>query len=127
MLGRVTLKGVEAGEWSLAFTTAAQLAYEEQFDEPFMKVAERFAPGKVEELRMSFVVELVAIGLKPDHPEITRVDACEVIDAIGGVEVAMKAIGDALIKAFPSAAATPEGAGAKSGNGRKGKGQTGPS
>lgn len=118
---------VEGGRYMLAFTTGAQVAYEEEFSEPFTAVAERFGEDRVKEMRVGFVVKLFAIGLRGggvSRGEITESDAMEIMDQIGGVTGAMAKIGEAISLAYPVPDGAQEG---KPGNAGKGKAQTGPS
>lgn len=114
------MKGVyiEFGETrlQLAFTNAAQVEYEDRFDESFLKVAERFSPAGVKEIRITYLRNLFGLALRAHNPEVTDTLAGEIIDEIGLGETLTK-IGQAIEAAFPAA----KGDGGKPGNGRAAK------
>lgn len=109
---------IEFGETrvQLAYTNAAQVEYEDRFDESFLKVAERFSKAGLKNIRITYLRDLLGIGLRARDPDITDARAGEIIDEIGLGEALAK-IGQAIEAAFPDA--KPEGG--KAGNGRTAK------
>lgn len=95
-------------KYSLKFTTAAQVAYEEHMGEGFMGIGDRLTFDDPAELRIGFVVDLIGFGLEAEHPDLSRADVFDALDAAGGVASILPKLGEALRAALPVAEKAPD-------------------
>jgi|LULE01.1.fsa_nt_gb hypothetical protein len=117
MLGRVSFTA--GGESrSLAFTTLAQVSWEEETGKPFSAVGDIFDEKNAKNVRVGDVLSLFRHALGGD---VSKAAAAAVIDELGTTR-AVELIGEALAAAYPDAdkTATKDKAGAP-GNGGKAK------
>lgn len=113
MLGRVSF---QAGgrELACAFTTSAMCAYEEQFDEPFFALVEKFEDTS--KMRLTLLVRLFKIAVRACNCEMTDDDLSALADEVGPA-----AIVELVIEAFTAAFPEGDGKAKKSKPGQKGQ------
>lgn len=111
-----------AGEhYTLAFTTNALCAIEEEFDLDDISGLEKVLNDKPS---LRTIRKLFRIGLTDDNADMTDLEAGDLMQAVGGLEPSLQLIMLAVEQAFPEAAASgtadPTGAGKPSrGNGAR--------
>lgn len=122
----MTFKSAGA-EFVLAFTSRAMVEYEAKFGTSFLAIAEKFTEDEGRGLTVTFLADLLLIGLKPKQSEITGDEVFDIVDDLGVIAVS-EHLGEAMALAFPEGgeeAPEPEpqadGKAAKAGNGKKGQ------
>ena len=93
---------VDGRTLTFAFTTNALCAIEDEFDLADITGLEKVLNDSPS---LRTIRKLFRIGLTDLHPEMTDVEAGEIMDAVGGLEPSLELIMRAVEQAFPEAAA----------------------
>jgi len=93
---------VDGRTLTFAFSTNALCAIEDEFDLADITGLEKVLNDSPS---LRTIRKLFRIGLTDLHPEMTDVEAGEIMDAVGGLEPSLELIMRAVEQAFPEAAA----------------------
>lgn len=94
---------VDDQKWVFAFTTNALCAVEEEFDLKDITELEKVLSDSPS---LRTIRKLFRIGLTDCHPEMTDMEAGQIMEAVGGLEPSLELIMRAVEQAFPEAAKT---------------------
>lgn len=92
---------VDGDQWVFAFTTNALCAVEEEFDLKDITELEKVLSDSPS---LRTIRKLFRIGLTDCHPEMTDMEAGQIMEAVGGLEPSLELIMRAVEQAFPEAA-----------------------
>lgn len=108
----------KAQRWTMAFGTNALCAIEDEFELDDITKLEGVLKGTPS---LRTIRKLFRLGLTDCHPDMTDIEAGQIIDAVGGLEPSLELVTRAIEQAFPEAAgdgtADPRQRGAKAGRG----------
>ncbi|TYC93048.1 hypothetical protein [Novosphingobium sp. BW1] len=95
--------GFEVGgeNWVFAFTTNALCVVEEEFD---LKDISQLETVLSDSPSLRTIRKLFRIGLTDCHPEMSDLEAGQIMEAVGGLEPSLELIMRAVETAFPEAA-----------------------
>ncbi|MCM3680264.1 hypothetical protein M3656_13580 [Sphingomonas paucimobilis] len=95
--------GFQVGDdqWVFAFTTNALCAVEEEFDLKDITELEKVLSDSPS---LRTIRKLFRIGLTDVHPDMTDIEAGQIMEAVGGLEPSLELIMRAVEQAFPEAA-----------------------
>ncbi len=96
---------------TLAYTMNAQVAFEEKTGVEFSAISDFFEQAQKGKISASRLREIFWAGLLDGAPEITLREAGDLIDALG-MEATFELIGQAVVRAYPTAAPAGNGAAA---------------
>lgn len=89
---------VDGQRWTFAFTTNALCAVEEEFDLKDITELEKVLSDSPS---LRTIRKLFRIGLTDVHPDMTDVEAGQLMEAVGGLEPSLELIMRAVEQAFP--------------------------
>lgn len=92
---------VDGHRWVFAFTTNALCAVEEEFD---LKDITQLEKVLSDSPSLRTIRKLFRIGLTDCHPEMSDMEAGQIMEAVGGLEPSLELIMRAVEQAFPEAA-----------------------
>ncbi|WP_313229113.1 hypothetical protein [Sphingobium yanoikuyae] len=92
---------VAGNRWVFAFTTNALCAVEEEFD---LKDISELETVLATSPSLRTIRKLFRIGLTDCHPEMSDLEAGQIMEAVGGLEPSLELIMRAVEQAFPEAA-----------------------
>ncbi|MDD8024756.1 MAG: hypothetical protein PHX82_16825 [Paracoccaceae bacterium] len=94
---------VQGKTCTLAYTMNAQVAFEEKTGVEFSAISEFFDQAQKGKISASRLREIFWAGLLDGAPDTTLREAGDLIDALG-LEATFEKIGQAVVRAYPSAA-----------------------
>jgi hypothetical protein len=93
---------VEDKQWVFAFTTNALCAVEDEFD---LKDITELEDVLKNSPSLRTIRKLFRIGLTDVHPDMSDIEAGQIMETVGGLEPSLELIMRAVEQAFPGAAA----------------------
>ena len=92
---------VDGQRWTMAFGTNALCAIEDEFGLTDITQLEGVLNNKPS---LRTIRTLFRLGLTDCHPDMTDMEAGQLIDAVGGLEPSLELVSRAIEQAFPEAA-----------------------
>lgn len=92
---------VDGQQWVFAFSTNALCAVEEEFDLKDITELEKVLSDSPS---LRTIRKLFRIGLTDVHPDMTDIEAGQIMEAVGGLEPSLELIMRAVEQAFPEGA-----------------------